>query len=44
MVPVADPKIEQQHRRQERAIYYGCLTLIALWTAFGLWFFFNMNR
>jgi hypothetical protein len=39
-----DPAAEQRYRQQERVIQYGCLTLIMLWTIFGLWFFFNMNR
>ena len=39
-----DPVAEHRYRQQERVIQYGCLTLIMLWTIFGLWFFFNMNR
>jgi len=39
-----DPESEQEHRKQERVIHYGCLTLIVAWTVFGLWFLFNMNR
>lgn len=43
-VPVADPEVEQQQQQQEWVIHYGCLTLIVLWTLFGLWFCINMNR
>ena len=39
-----DPAEEQRYQQQERAIHYGCLTLMVVWTIFGLWFFFNMNR
>lgn len=39
-----DPEAEQRYRQQEWVIHYGCLTLIILWTIFGLWFFFNINR
>lgn len=39
-----DPATEQRHLAHERFIHYGCLTLIVVWTVFGLWFFFNMNR
>jgi hypothetical protein len=39
-----DPEEERRYQHQERAIHYGCLTLIVVWTIFGLWFFFNMNR
>lgn len=42
--PEVSPEVEAQHQQQERVIQYGCLTLIVLWTVFGLWFFFNMNR
>lgn len=43
-IPVADPETERQHQHQERFIHYGCLTLIVMWTMFGLWFCVNMNR
>jgi predicted nucleic acid-binding Zn ribbon protein len=39
-----EPEVEQEHRKQERVIHYGCMTLIVVWVIFGLWFFFNMNR
>lgn len=39
-----DPEVAETQRRQEWVIQYGCLTLIIVWTVFGLWFFFNMNR
>jgi predicted nucleic acid-binding Zn ribbon protein len=39
-----DPVAEKRYRQQERVIHYGCLTLIIVWSVFGLWFFFNMNR
>jgi hypothetical protein len=39
-----DPAGEQSQRYQERVIHFGCVSLIVLWTIFGLWFFFNMNR
>jgi hypothetical protein len=39
-----NPEAEQKYRQQERAIHYGCLMLLLLWTIFGLWFFFHMNR
>jgi len=42
--PEVSPEVEAQQQQQERVIHYGCLTLIVLWTVFGLWFFFNMNR
>ena len=41
---VTDPESEREYRKQEQVIHYGCLTLIVVWTAFGLWFLFNMNR
>jgi hypothetical protein len=44
MLPVDDPEVARQHRQQEWVIHYGCLTLIVLWTVFGLWFCVNMNR
>ena len=44
MPTAQDPEAEQRYQHQERVIHYGCLTLIVLWTVFGLWFFFNMNR
>lgn len=44
MPGAGDPDSEQQYRRQERVIHYGCLTLIIVWSIFGLWFFFHMNR
>ena len=43
-IPVTDPEAERQHHKQERLIHYGCLTLIAMWTMFGLWFCVNVNR
>jgi hypothetical protein len=44
-LPVSrDPEEERRYQHQEWAIHYGCLTLIVVWTIFGLWFFFNMNR
>ena len=42
--PALSPEVEAQQQQQERVIHYGCLTLIVLWIAFGLWFFFHMNR
>jgi hypothetical protein len=42
-VDVAPEALEAQ-QRQEWVIHYGCLTLIVLWAAFGLWFFLHMNR
>jgi predicted nucleic acid-binding Zn ribbon protein len=42
--PPVDPEHEQQYHHQERIIHYGCLTLIVVWTVFGLWFCVNMNR
>ena len=42
--PALSPEAEAQHQHQERVIHYGCLTILILWTVFGLWFFFNMNR
>lgn len=39
-----DPQAAETQQRQEWVIQYGCLTLIIVWTIFGLWFFFNMNR
>jgi predicted nucleic acid-binding Zn ribbon protein len=42
--PVLSPEAEAQQQQQERVIHYGCWTLIVLWVAFGLWFFFHMNR
>ena len=42
--PEVSPEVEAQQQQQERVIHYGCLTLIVLWTVFGLWFFFHMNR
>jgi hypothetical protein len=42
--PALSPEVEAQQQSQERVIHYGCLTLLVLWTMFGLWFFFNMNR
>ncbi len=44
LVSEMDPEVAHQHHQQERVIHYGCLTLIVMWTVFGLWFFFNMNR
>jgi predicted nucleic acid-binding Zn ribbon protein len=44
MVPTGEPAVEQQYQHRERVIHYGCLTLIVMWTVFGLWFFFHMNR
>ncbi len=44
LVPAVEPEVEHQHRQQERMIHYGCLVLLVLWTVFGLWFFFHMNR
>jgi hypothetical protein len=41
---IEEPEVEQRYQHQERAIHYGCLTLIMFWAIFGLWFFFNMNR
>ena len=38
------PEETQTQQRQERVIHYGCMSLILLWTAFGLWFCVNMNR
>lgn len=38
------PEEEQKQRYQERFIHFGCLSLAVLWTIFGLWFLFNMNR
>lgn len=35
---------ERKQRVQERVIHVGCLSLIVLWTVFGLWFLFNINR
>jgi hypothetical protein len=40
----ADPATATKRRHQEWVIHYGCLTLIVLWTVFGLWFFFHMNH
>jgi uncharacterized membrane protein YvbJ len=40
----ADPAGEKSQRYQERVIHFGCVSLIVLWTIFGLWFLFNMNR
>ena len=42
--PAVSPEEEARQQHQERVIHYGCLTLLLLWTVFGLWFFFNMNR
>ena len=42
--PAVDPENEPKYHQQERIIHYGCLTLIVLWTIFGLWFCANMNR
>jgi hypothetical protein len=39
-----DPATATKRRHQEWVIHYGCLTLIVLWTVFGLWFFFHMNH
>lgn len=44
LTTATDPESERQHRKQEHVIHYGCLTLIVVWTAFGLWFLVNMNR
>ena len=41
---IVEPETERTHRKQEQVIHLGCLTLIVMWTMFGLWFFFNMNR
>ena len=38
------PEDEQRQGSQERVIHYGCLTLIIVWTVFGLWFCVNINR
>ncbi|GIX49023.1 MAG: hypothetical protein KatS3mg131_3234 [Candidatus Tectimicrobiota bacterium] len=42
--PDDDPAAAKRHRLQERFIHYGCLTLILMWTAFGLWFLLHINR
>jgi uncharacterized membrane protein YvbJ len=40
----ASPEETQAHQRQERVIHYGCMSLILIWTVFGLWFCVNINR
>jgi predicted nucleic acid-binding Zn ribbon protein len=42
--PEASPEETRAHQRQERVIHYGCMSLILLWTVFGLWFCVHINH
>jgi len=42
--PASSPEETRAHQRQERVIHYGCMSLILLWTVFGLWFCVHINH
>lgn len=39
-----DPEDARTHQRQERVIHYGCMTLLIVWSIFGLWFCVHINH